>query len=38
MESGVIDAFRDVCRSRGFDWDAMQPALLAKGRLHIETY
>jgi benzoyl-CoA 2,3-dioxygenase component A len=38
METGVIDAFRDVCRGRGLDWDAMQPALLAKGRLHIETY
>jgi benzoyl-CoA 2,3-dioxygenase component A len=38
MESGVIDAFRDICRSHGLDWDAMQPALLAKGRLHVETY
>jgi benzoyl-CoA 2,3-dioxygenase component A len=38
MESGVLDAFRDVCRSRGLDWETMQPTLLAKGRLHIETY
>jgi len=38
MEAGVIDAFRDACRAHGLDWDAMQPALLAKGRLHIETY
>jgi benzoyl-CoA 2,3-dioxygenase component A len=38
MEAGVIDAFRDVCRSHGLDWDAMQQTLLAKGRLHVETY
>ena len=38
MESGVIDAFRDVCRASGLDWDALKPQLLAKSRLHIETY
>ena len=38
MEAGVIDAFRDVCRAHGVDWSAMQSMLLAKGRLHIETY
>ena len=38
MEKGVIDAFRDVCQSNGLDWDALKPQLLAKSRLHIETY
>lgn len=38
MEAGVIDAFREVCRTHGLDWDALKPQLLAKSRLHIETY
>jgi benzoyl-CoA 2,3-dioxygenase component A len=38
MEEGVVEAFRDVCRARGLDWDALKPQLLAKSRLHIETY
>ena len=38
MEEGVIEAFRDVCRAHGLDWDALKPQLLAKSRLHIETY
>lgn len=38
MESGVIDAFRDVCREHGLNWDLLKPALLAKSRLHVETY
>ena len=38
MEEGVIDAFRDVCRAHELDWDALKPQLLAKSRLHIETY
>ena len=38
MESGVIEAFSDVCRERGLDWKMIKPALQAKNRLHIETY
>lgn len=38
MEDGVMSAFSDVCREHGLDWDALKPALLAKSRLHIETY
>ena len=38
MEQGVVDAFRDVCSKHGIDWDALKPELLAKNRLHIETY
>lgn len=38
MEAGVIDAFREVCRDHSQDWDQLRPVLLAKNRLHIETY
>jgi benzoyl-CoA 2,3-dioxygenase component A len=38
MEQGVLDAFRDVCTQNGADWDALKTELLAKNRLHIETY
>ena len=38
MEEGVVGAFRDACRAHGLDWDALKPQLLAKSRLHIETY
>ena len=38
MEGGVIDAFREVCREHGLDWDQLKPELLTKSRLHIETY
>ena len=38
MEKGVIEAFRDVCSKHSLDWDALKPQLLAKSRLHIETY
>jgi benzoyl-CoA 2,3-dioxygenase component A len=38
METGVIEAFRDICRQHGGDWDKLRPGLLAQSRLHIETY
>ncbi len=38
MESGVIEAFRDVARAHSLNWDELKPQLLRKGRLHIETY
>ncbi len=38
METGVIEAFRDVCRAHGLDWDALRPRLLEASRFHIETY
>jgi len=38
MEQGVDQAFRDVFRSQGADWDALLPALRAQGRYHVETY
>lgn len=38
MEAGVLEAFRDICRANGIDWEALRPQILAKGRFHIETY
>jgi benzoyl-CoA 2,3-epoxidase subunit A len=38
MEEGVSQAFRDICREHGMDWDALLPALRGKGRYHLETY
>ncbi len=38
MEAGVIEAFRDICRANGQDWDEVRAQLLAKERFHIETY
>jgi len=38
MESGVLEAFRDVCSEHGLDWDRLKPELRTKSRLHIETY
>jgi len=38
MEAGVVEAFRDICRARGMDWDSLRPELLKKARFHVETY
>jgi benzoyl-CoA 2,3-dioxygenase component A len=38
MEGGVAQAFRDVCRQHGMEWDALLPKLREKGRYHLETY
>jgi len=38
MEAGVMEAFRDVARRNGVDFDALWPKLLSDGRIHIETY
>ena len=38
MESGVLEAFADVCRGHGMDWQALRPELLKKARFHVETY
>ena len=38
MEEGVTEAFRDVCRRHGRDWDALLPAMREQGRFHLETY
>lgn len=38
MEDGVAQAFADVCRAHGHDWDALLPSLRQQGRYHLETY
>lgn len=38
METGVLEAFRDICRQNGEDWDKLRPRLQAKARFHVETY
>ena len=38
METGVDEAFRDVCRQHGLDWNAILPTLRSQGRYHVETY
>ncbi|HEX8011997.1 MAG TPA: benzoyl-CoA 2,3-epoxidase subunit BoxA [Casimicrobiaceae bacterium] len=38
METGVAEAFRDVCRRHAMDWETLLPWLREKGRYHLETY
>jgi benzoyl-CoA 2,3-epoxidase subunit A len=38
MESGVDEAFADVCRGASIDWSALKAAMREGGRYHVETY
>jgi len=38
MEVGVSQAFQEICRQHGMNWDALLPELRGKGRYHLETY
>jgi len=38
MESGVDEAFADICRHAGLDWATLKPEMRASGRYHVETY
>src|SRR5436190_7571531 len=38
METGVAEAFHDVCRRHAMDWEVLLPSLREKGRYHLETY
>jgi benzoyl-CoA 2,3-dioxygenase component A len=38
MESGVDEAFADVCRGAGIDWAPLKSAMREDGRYHVETY
>ena len=38
MESGVDEAFADVCRGAALDWAALKTAMREDGRYHVETY
>ena len=38
MESGVDEAFAEVCRQAAIDWAAVKPSMRESGRYHVETY
>ncbi len=38
MESGVDEAFADVCRGAAIDWGQLKTAMREAGRYHVETY
>lgn len=38
MESGVDEAFADICKSTGLDWAALRAEMRGNGRYHVETY
>lgn len=38
METGVNEAFADVCRGASLDWAAVKTTMRESGRYHVETY
>ena len=38
MEEGVAQAFADVCREGGVEWEALLATMRQQGRYHLETY
>jgi benzoyl-CoA 2,3-dioxygenase component A len=38
LEDGVEQAFADIGRQYGIDWQALRPRLREAGRYHAETY
>lgn len=38
METGVDEAFADICRGFDLDWAALRGQMRAQGRYHVETY
>jgi len=38
METGVLDALRDVCTGAGMDWPTLHSRYVQEGRFHVETY
>lgn len=38
METGVDEAFADICRQGGLDWAGLKPQMRSSGRYHVETY
>lgn len=38
LEDGVEAALTDIAASKGIDWPTLRAAMLAGGRLHVETY
>lgn len=38
METGVMEALRDVCVAEGMDWSDLHGRMVKEGRFHVETY
>jgi benzoyl-CoA 2,3-dioxygenase component A len=38
METGVDEAFADICRGCDLDWATLRADMRASGRYHVETY
>lgn len=38
METGVLDAMKDICEQHQLDWTGVAADMKAAGRLHLETY
>ena len=38
METGVMEAMRDICIASGLDWPALHEKMVGEGRFHVETY
>jgi benzoyl-CoA 2,3-dioxygenase component A len=38
MEAGVEQAFLDIAKEAGLDWDSTRDAMREAGRYHVETY
>lgn len=38
MEEGVMQAFADIAREHGLNWEQLLPAMRRTGRYHVETY
>lgn len=38
MEAGVDQAFADIARDSGLDWEKVRDAMREEGRYHVETY
>jgi benzoyl-CoA 2,3-dioxygenase component A len=38
METGVMEALRDICTANGLDWAALSAQMVKEGRFHVETY
>jgi benzoyl-CoA 2,3-dioxygenase component A len=38
METGVMEALRDICTANGLDWAGLSARMVTEGRFHVETY
>ena len=38
MESGVSEAFADICRTYDMNWEEIWAEMMSSGRYHVETY